>query len=786
MQFYKFVCYELLPMNLLQIKKSLLFFGILLLFVPAVLAKEQTGNALAASDTLQLSVRLTSYLLINPEDITDQQLDSLRQQHIPLAFLASGENKKRIESAVERASGTTKIPVIYPEGFKVPGANTKKVVALSPDETDDVHVGDDPVTFQRKHSFRKFLWFSGNSAEIPALDYFLKFWGQTGRMPNFIQADAKNLNQAAGIVSSLNEQPKMFGVVRTEGKLLADVSWKNYPDRNTNGFFSFPVESSSDFQLAPYKAGYQFSPDIILPSPENLRNLKVFNAVALDPDFGLTDDFIFIHRVRNLKRGNDEEIINYGVEFIKDKVQGKCARFSGEAYIDGGLKSRSALRPNFTVTAWIKPASLGHNNCILGKGKDFVLKLHDGKLTFTVQGVKDYISEKTPVAENQWSFIGLVHTASENRISFYLNGELTDTMKLLTPYAESDNTLLIGSNLWEEFFTGDISEIKIWNRELNADEIGQEYLHRKNGTGIESAKLITWIFVFLIGLGLVLRRWVRQKEKAVLMEKNAAGSKPVVHENLMEFPANEHRQIRCFGGLKVINQDGKDISQKFSPKLRQLFVLILLHSVGGRKGISSKKLSDCLWPGVNQQNAKNIRGTNIQNLKAVLAGSPGIHVAFREKLWVIEFSEKYVVDYDVVETGLNRFELVPEPDKISHELSGLIAILKNGPLFPNIRESWLDPYIDRMSNRIIEFGMNLFSLIPEGSQDALLLDVAEIISINDPLNEPALRKKISILTRQGKLSLAHSVFDNFAKLYFELYGEKYPGDVKSLFNENHN
>ena len=56
----------------------------------------------------------------------------------------------------------------------------------------------------------------------------------------------------------------------------------------------------------------------------------------------------------------------------------------------------------------------------------------------------------------------------------------------------------------------------------------------------------------------------------------------------------------------------------------------------------------------------------------------------------------------------------------------------------------------------------------------------KVISLNDPLNEPALRKKISILTRQGKLSLAHSVFDNFAKLYSELYQGKYTGDFKSL------
>lgn len=770
-------------MNLLHKKKSFLLLGFLLLFTLALFAREQAGNSVDVSDTTQLAMRLRTYLLVNPENITARQLDSLRQLGIPVALLASPENQKKLHKFT--GPELKKIPVVYPDGQTVEYPERKNDNAVSYGETDQVKFGDAAATLQKRHSFRKFLWFTDDRNDIPTPDYFVHFWGQTGRMPNFVQADKSDLAQLADVVKTLNAMQKMFGVVQTDDKLLADVSWKNYPNRNTNGFFSFPVGSSSDFQLAPYKAGYQFSPDIILPSPENLRNLKVFNAVALDPDFGLTDDFVFIHRIRNLKRGNDEEIINYGVDFVKDKVQGKCARFSGKAYIDGGLKSRSALLPNFTVTAWIKPASLGHNNCILGKGKDFVLKLHDGKLTFTVQGVKDYISEQTPVPANRWSFISLVHTATESRVSFYLNGEMTDTMKLLTPYAVSDNTLLIGSNLWEEFFVGDISEIKIWNRELNADEIAQEYLHRKDGTAIDSAKIITWIFVFLVGLGLVLRRWARQKEKARLTGKSPGRNTPVTQQNILKTTANEQNQIWCFGGLKVLNHEGRDISQKFSPKIRQLFVLVLLNSVAGRKGISSNKLSDSLWPGMSQQNAKNIRGTNVQNLKALLANSPGITVAFRDKLWVIEFSEAYFIDYDFVETSLNRWESLSDTDKRRENLSGLIRILKRGPLFPNIRESWLDPYIDRMSNRIIEFGMNQFSLIPEGPQDALLLEVAEIVSINDPLNEPALRKKISILTRQGKLSLAHSVFDNFAKLYFELYGEKYPGDVKSLFNEIH-
>lgn len=737
-----------------------------------IFAEAQVNSVPNLPDSVHVSIRLKARLLINPEEISTVQIDSLQQKQIPIAFLYSGEKSLPYLSETNQP-----VILVYPDGLPNARQN-RNAISLSGKEMDKILIPADAESLQDMHSFRELLWMKDNQDSLPPIDYFMNFWKRTGRLPNFIEVSSRNLAKAVELVAALNNQQKLFGVVRNGERLLADVSWKDYPDRNTNGYFSFPVSFASDFPLSPYKSGYQFSPDIILPSPENLNNLKVFNAVPLDSDFGLTDDFVFANRVSNLKRENDDEIISNGLKFVRDKTRGKCALFSGKAYIDGGLRSRSALKPNFSVTAWIKPARLGHNNCILGKGKDFVLKIHDGLLTFTVQGIKDYFSAQTQIPVDQWSFVGLVHNATDNQISFYLNGELTESVNLITPYTESDNTLLIGSNLWEEFFVGRISEIKIWNRELNKEEIKNEFLFSGSTGKYISARWIVGIFVLLIAVALVIRFRLRRKAKLDSNSEIRTGYNFSEPNSLPAIPDSRER-IQCFGGLKVINPEGKDVSLKFSPKLRQLFVLIFLHSVAGQKGISSKKMSDCLWPGMNPQNAKNIRGTNIQNLKAILASCSGINLIFQDKLWKLEFAANYFADYDLVLSTLNRVGASGNPID-PDQIQVLVPILKNGALFPNIRESWLDPYIDRMSNRIIEFGLNLFSTIPEGKQDALLLDVAEIITINDQLNEPALRKKVGILTRQGKLSLAHTVFDNFVKLYFELYREKYPGDFKSF------
>ncbi len=752
---------------------------VLFLNIFPMLLTAHNGEYSGIRDSIIQKIRFQSHLLINPEELNPGQLDTLLQNQIPLAFLYSAGNNDKLRDLVSIISKRN-LPalVISKDDRLFDEQKNAKIFVFTESDLDKINISE---TGARKElNCNGLVWMFDSTDSLLIAERIFRFWETTGKMPNFIQANAVNCHQISRIVSLLNRQSKIFGVVKNGSDLLVNVLWKDYPTRITNGYFSFPVDSFSNFPLSPYKAGYQFSPDIILPSPENLQNLKIFNAVPLDPEFGLTDQFNFSKRIRNLKRKNDDEIIPYGVDFVKDDVRGNCAFFSGKAYLDGGLQSRSALKPSFSITAWIKPSELDANNCILGKGKDFVLKIHNGLLTFTVQGIKDYFSKKTLIPLNKWSFISLVHNGPANQISFYLDGELTETISLLTPYSESDYTMLVGSNLWEEFFVGLMGEIKIWNRELNEGEIKNEYsIENTDGQSIFSRWYVWFILSIVIAGSYVFLHFLRRKQQDNPTKLNPSNGKVKNSDvSVGHSPEKEHTQ--CFGGLKVFNREGKDISTKFSPKLKQLFVLIFLHSFDEPKGINSKNMSDYLWPGMSKQNAKNTRGTNIQNLKAILSSCSGLKLVFQDKHWVLEFADDYFNEFAFVDAKLNEMEGTDDIDTRIGIFSKLLPILKKGTLFPNMSELWVDPYIDSMSNRIIEIGQHFFAEMEQETYDSFLLNIAEIISINDPLNEAALRKKINILTRQGKLSFAHSVFDNFTKLYFDLYQEKYSSDFKSL------
>lgn len=131
----------------------------------------------------------------------------------------------------------------------------------------------------------------------------------------------------------------------------------------------------------------------------------------------------------------------------------------------------------------------------------------------------------------------------------------------------------------------------------------------------------------------------------------------------------------------MINETNENLALKLSPKLKQLFILIFLHSVDGQQGISTKQLSGILWPGMSPQKAKNTRGTNIQNLKTVLASCSHIRLVFQNKLWFLEIDEPCYSDYADALCRVRRLEQANDLSAIETELPRLLAILKKAPCY---------------------------------------------------------------------------------------------------------
>ncbi|QOD59883.1 hypothetical protein H9I45_11045 [Polaribacter haliotis] len=667
-----------------------------------------------------------------------------------------------------------KVTVVTSENAKNLLDKFPTVLQINSSEIDSLNLQNLSVVDSTKTLFKELKELTSinfiNNKKITDSIVF-RIWERSGKVPNFIYADSNSIAKTTKLVSFLNSTEKIFGVVKTKEKLLKNVSFKNFPNRKANGYFSFPFRFDNKSPiLIPYKAGYYFSPDIIYANLENRGNQKEFIGFPLDLNFGLTDSFEFKKKVLNRIRNNNEDIISKQVQIVNDSVHGKVGFFNKRAYIDAGIESRSSLKSSFTITAWIKPTKLGNANSILGKGKHFVLKVHSGYLTFTMAGIKDYFSFSSPIPINKWTHVSLVYSEVHNELYFYINGKKTDTVSLISNYITSDHNLYIGNNLWEEFFIGYLGAINIWERELNSSEIFSQYNNPNLGKGKINLKLYLGIgFLVLVSL-IILYLFKRANRKSKFSSTLNTPNKPL--NTLLD---TYIVKLYCFGSLQIINEENIDIAQKLSPKLKQLFLIIFLESVKDGIGISTKKLTEILWPGMDPKSAKNTRGTNIQNLRSLLSTCSQIKLLFINKHWFLDISDNCFCDYDIANSYIELFASEQYNVKLLEEkLPILLSLLKRGRLFTNTSATWLDPHIEKFSFKITKECFHYIDSLSIEKHADMLLEAIEIIHFYDDLNEKALQLKLKILIHQGKLSLARLLYDNFSKLYKNIYKENYP------------
>ncbi|TXD50041.1 LamG domain-containing protein [Polaribacter sp. IC073] len=715
--------------------------------------------------------RLQSQLLLKVADLNESSIHNLlaSKKGFAIEYVA----KSDLSLIAYFLKNKKKITLVTNEKLTTFLEKYPSVILIKPSEIEHLNLQNTVATDRTEILFKGLeelgsINFSKNETLTDSIVY--RLWQRSGKIPNFIYADSTSIAKNSKVVSFLNSTKKIYGVAKTDEKLLKNVSFKNFPNRKANGYFSYPLYfAGKNPILIPYKAGYYFSPDIIYATYENMENQKEFIGFPLDLTFGLTDSFEFDKKVSNHVRKNTEDIISKQVLVVKDAVHGKVGFFSKRAYIDAGIESRSALKTSFTITAWIKPTELGFAHSILGKGAHFVLKVHKGYLTFTMAGIKDYISLSSPIPLNKWSHISLVYSEVHNELYFYIDGKKTDTVPLISNYITSDHNLFIGNDLWEEFFIGYLGAIKIWERELNSSEIFTQFSNRNVADKKYHLNLFLGIGFSILMSILFIYRQKRIKRKATLKPIKKTPQKP----NISSFEAYKV-QLFCFGSLQILNENGIDLAQKLSPKLKQLFLIIFLYSAKEGKGITTKKLTEILWPGMDAKSAKNTRGTSIQNLRTVLSSCSELKLLFLNKHWFLEISDHCFCDYDVVN---NYIALLSDEQYnkniLEEKLPTLLALLKRGRLFASSSARWLDPHIEKFSYQITKECFLYIDSLSVEKHSEIILEAIEIIHFYDDLNEKALQLKLKILIYQGKLSLARLLYDNFSKLYKNIYKENY-------------
>lgn len=245
------------------------------------------------------------------------------------------------------------------------------------------------------------------------------------------------------------------------------------------------------------------------------------------------------------------------------------------------------------------------------------------------------------------------------------------------------------------------------------------------------------------------------------------GNEPIERDDVMstfEFP--DRNRISIFGNFCVIDSNGRDISYMFSPKLKLIFLYLLLNTIE-KDGVSSSSLNSVFWADKEPDKVKNLRNVTLNKLRKALCDIEGVEIIYDKGLFRLEISSTCYCDYirlHSLTSSLHNPEQNCEADEINH-------ILLQGSFIAGIEE----PAFDYFRQRMEEFMVNYLSLMIQRMfrhrrYDASLR-LCRVLCNIDPLSETALSFAVKSLVAIGKPDKARDIYGKFSEDYRHMMGE---------------
>ena len=226
--------------------------------------------------------------------------------------------------------------------------------------------------------------------------------------------------------------------------------------------------------------------------------------------------------------------------------------------------------------------------------------------------------------------------------------------------------------------------------------------------------------------------------------------------------------ISLLGCFNVRDKDGNDITSNFTPRLKHLLILLILYTEKNAQGILASKTTEILWPDKEETAARNNRNVNLRKLRVLLESIGDMEVMIENNFLRIKWGTGVFCDYHTLITCTKQFE----QEKSEELLNRILELLLYGPLLPNTILDWLDDFKDDYSSYSIDLLKNLLDIEISRNHQDMIIRLADIMFLHDPLKE-ALAAKCSVLVTQGKKGIARNLYDRFCKEYHDSMGETY-------------
>ena len=301
-----------------------------------------------------------------------------------------------------------------------------------------------------------------------------------------------------------------------------------------------------------------------------------------------------------------------------------------------------------------------------------------------------------------------------------------------------------------------------------------------NGKASKNLLLIFFAIILVISFSFlslyIIRKRRPRKISQVEITSDTGGIEKKSKKPSSEEPAKKpDYQLVLFGGFQVFNLNNEDITNKFSPLLKELFLLILLYTYKNNKGITSDQISEYLWFGKSTSSARNNRAVNIAKLKTILSDMGAVEMTKKTGYW------KIIFDNDAVKSDYNDF-LEISGSKLNltkQNICRLLEITRKGGFLINTNYEWLDDFKSDISDKIVDTLVTFAEKCKLETDADFIIHLTDCIFNFDKVNEEAMVLKCKAEYFLGNHSLAKMTYEKFVKEYHKLYDEEF----KRSFNE---
>lgn len=235
--------------------------------------------------------------------------------------------------------------------------------------------------------------------------------------------------------------------------------------------------------------------------------------------------------------------------------------------------------------------------------------------------------------------------------------------------------------------------------------------------------------------------------------------------------------ISLLGAFSVRDREGNDITPRFTSRIKDLLILLVLYSEKDPKGVSYETLDEVIWFDKDEKAAKNNRNVYMSKLRILLEEVGNIEISFVKGYYRVE-SGNVTIDYHEIMTRLREKDIEGEAD--SRRLDEILELLLHGPLLPEVANDWIDSFKSNYTSTSIQILSK--ELERDDIDSELRLRIADSILLHDPLSEEAMMAKCRILTERRMKGVAKNLYDIFCREYEKSYGEKYTTAFSEIVN----